>query len=197
MLFSSMVFIWGFLPIVIILNTLIGLTRFSPQTKIKIKNIMLLIASLVFYAWGSVYYVFIMITSIIVNFIGGLLIHKYRESKLKGLFLFIDIVLNLLILIYFKYYNFIIIILENIYNIGGNTFVNIYNMITMRGTGALGFKEVILPIGISFFTFQSMSYVIDVYRGDAEVKKNIFDFGLYVALFPQLIAGPIVKYKDV
>lgn len=197
MLFSSMVFIWGFLPIVIILNTLIGLTRFSPQTKIKIKNIMLLIASLVFYAWGSVYYVFIMITSIIVNFIGGLLIHKYRESKLKGLFLFIDIVLNLLILIYFKYFNFIIIILENIYNIGGNTFVNIYNMITMRGTGVLGFKEVILPIGISFFTFQSMSYVIDVYRGDAEVKKNIFDFGLYVALFPQLIAGPIVKYKDV
>ena len=197
MLFSSMVFIWGFLPIVIILNTLIGLTRFSPQTKIKIKNMMLLIASLVFYAWGSVYYVFIMITSIIVNFIGGLLIHKYRDRKIKGLFLFIDIVLNLLILIYFKYFNFIIIILENIYNIGGNTFVNIYNMITMRGTGALGFKEVVLPIGISFFTFQSMSYVIDVYRGDAEVKKNIFDFGLYVALFPQLIAGPIVKYKDV
>ena len=197
MLFSSMVFIWGFLPIVLVLNFLIGLLVPGAQLKIKIKNIMLLLASLVFYAWGSVYYVFIMITSIIVNFLGGYFIDKYRESKCKGFILFIDIALNLLILIYFKYFNLIIIIIENIRNIGGNTIVNVYNMLTMHGTGALGFKEVVLPIGISFFTFQSMSYVIDVYRKDAEVKKNILDFGLYVALFPQLIAGPIVKYKDV
>ena len=197
MLFSSMVFIWCFLPIVLILNFIIGIVIPYPVTRIKIKNIMLLLASLVFYAWGSIYYVLIMITSIIVNFFGGLLIDRFKESKLKGFILFIDIALNLLILIYFKYFNFIIIIIENIHNIGGNTIINIYNMLTMHGTGELGFKEVILPIGISFFTFQSMSYVIDVYRGDAKVKKNILDFGLYVALFPQLIAGPIVKYKDV
>ena len=197
MLFSSMVFIWCFLPIVLILNFIIGLVIPYPVTKIKIKNIMLLLASLVFYAWGSIYYVLIMITSIIVNFLGGLLIDRFKESKIKGLLLFIDITLNLLILIYFKYFNFIIIIIENIHSIGGNTIINIYNMLTMNGTGALGFKEVVLPIGISFFTFQSMSYVVDVYREDAKVKKNILDFGLYVALFPQLIAGPIVKYKDV
>ena len=197
MLFSSMVFIWCFLPIVLILNFIIGLVIPYPVTRIKTKNIMLLLASLVFYAWGSIYYVLIMITSIIINFFGGLLIDRFKESKLKGFILFIDITLNLLILIYFKYFNFIIIIIENIYNIGGNTIINIYNMLTMHGTGELGFKEVILPIGISFFTFQSMSYVIDVYRNDAKVKKNILDFGLYVALFPQLIAGPIVKYKDV
>ena len=73
----------------------------------------------------------------------------------------------------------------------------LYNIFNMKGTGSLGLKEVILPIGISFFTFQAMSYVIDVYRGDAETQKNILDFGLYVALFPQLIAGPIVRYHDV
>ena len=111
MLFSSMVFIWGFLPIVLVLNFLIGLLVPGAQLKIKIKNIMLLLASLVFYAWGSVYYVFIMITSIIVNFLGGYFIDKYRESKCKGFILFIDIALNLLILIYFKYFNLIIIII--------------------------------------------------------------------------------------
>lgn len=179
MLFSSMVFLWIFLPAVIIINFTFNLIE-NKKTRIHVKNIFLLVASLVFYAWGGVYFLAIMICSILINFFAGLLISniKKKNSILKKFLLFIAILLNILILGYFKYFNMIIAIIET-------------------HTGPLGFSEVALPIGISFFTFQAMSYVIDVYRGNATRQKNIFDFGLYVALFPQLIAGPIVKYSDI
>lgn len=198
MLFSSMVFLWVFLPIVIIANYLFNFTIKDNDKRMKTKNIFLLVASLIFYAWGGVYFLSIMIFSIAINFAGGYIISKLDENKkvLKKLTLICTVILNLLNLGYFKYFNMIVIIIEQAMtksDIG--TFWS--NILYMRGTGSLGFEKVVLPIGISFFTFQAMSYVIDVYRGDAKSQKNIFDFGLYVALFPQLIAGPIVRYSDV
>lgn len=198
MLFSSMVFLWVFLPIVIIANYLFNFTIKDSDKRMKTKNIFLLVASLIFYAWGGVYFLSIMIFSIAINFAGGYIISKLDENKkvLKKLTLICTVILNLLNLGYFKYFNMIVIIIEQAMtksDIG--TFWT--NILYMKGTGSLGFEKVVLPIGISFFTFQAMSYVIDVYRGDAKSQKNIFDFGLYVALFPQLIAGPIVRYSDV
>lgn len=218
MLFSSMIFLWAFLPIVLIVNYLLNLIIKRYELRIHVKNIFLLLASLFFYAWGGVYYLAIMISSIIINFVGGYVISKIeskysrinksetidftqyknrkKSKKLKRTALIIVVILNLLILGYFKYFNMIVIIIEQIIS-GNNILVLLSNTLNMKGTGALGFKEVVLPIGISFFTFQAMSYVIDVYRGNAKAQKNILDFGLYVALFPQLIAGPIVRYEDI
>ena len=196
MLFSSMIFLWVFLPIVLIVNYSLNLIIKDVKTRIHVKNIFLLIASLIFYAWGGIYFLSIMIFSICINFTGGYLISRTEKDSSRKLILCITIILNLLVLGYFKYFNMIVVIIEQLMagNDIGTFFSNIFNM---RGTGALNFKTVVLPIGISFFTFQAMSYVIDVYRGDAKTQKNIFDFGLYVALFPQLIAGPIVRYADV
>lgn len=201
MLFSSMIFLWAFLPIVLIINYAINLIVRNRKLKMRLKNTFLLIASLFFYAWGGIYYLSIMICSIIINFFGGYIISKLgSEDEPKNInqkvVLIITIGLNLLILGYFKYFNMLVVIIEQAMEHNDlPTFL--YNIFNMKGTGSLGLKEVILPIGISFFTFQAMSYVIDVYRGDAETQKNILDFGLYVALFPQLIAGPIVRYHDV
>ena len=197
MLFSSMIFLWVFLPIVIVVNYLLNLIA-DKSARISIKNFFLLISSLIFYAWGGVYYLSIMITSIIINFLGGYIISKINShyNFLRSLVLFITIVLNILILGYFKYFNMIVIIIEQI-NANNDLSTLWTNLLYMRGTGELGFKNVVLPIGISFFTFQAMSYVIDVYRNEAKPQKNIFDFGLYVSLFPQLIAGPIVRYSDI
>ena len=231
MLFSSMIFLWVFLPIVLIINYSLnliirekndksetGLSEGSHEKyelRIHIKNTVLLIASLIFYAWGGIYYLAIMLSSIVINFIGGYIISKvdiknkikntnevitfakYRESKRKKKNVLIaTVILNLLMLGYFKYFNMIVIIVEQMIE-GNNFFEFWHNILNMKGTGSLGFKEVVLPIGISFFTFQAMSYVIDVYRNNAKAQKNILDFGLYVALFPQLIAGPIVRYEDI
>lgn len=196
MLFSSMIFLWVFLPIVLIVNYSFNLIIKDDAVRIHAKNIFLLIASLIFYAWGGLYFLSIMIFSIIINFFGGYFISKTEKVALKKWILFITILLNLLVLGYFKYFNMIVVIIEQMME-GHDLrtfFINIFNM---RGTGALGIKTIVLPIGISFFTFQAMSYVVDVYRGDAKRQKNILDFGLYVALFPQLIAGPIVRYADV
>lgn len=198
MLFSSMLFLWIFLPIVIIVYYIINSIFQSSNSRTRVKNTFLLIASLIFYAWGGIYFLAIMIFSILVNFTGGYIISKLhiRHRFLRGFVLFITIVLNLLNLGYFKYFNMIVVIIEQAMTHSDKaTFWT--NILYMRGTGALGFEKVVLPIGISFFTFQAMSYVIDVYRRDAESQRNIFDFGLYVALFPQLIAGPIVRYSDV
>lgn len=196
MLFSSMVFLWVFLPIVLIIYYLTNLIIKDDKLRICVKNIVLLLASLIFYAWGGIYFLSIMIFSIVINFAGGYFISKSLNDKSKKLILFITIVLNLLVLGYFKYFNMLVVIIEQLMARGDfNTTLD--NILNMRGTGALNFKTVVLPIGISFFTFQAMSYVIDVYRKDASTQKNIFDFGLYVALFPQLIAGPIVRYSDV
>ena len=201
MLFSSMIFLWVFLPIVLIVNYGLNLIVRNRKLKMRLKNTFLLIASLFFYAWGGIYYLSIMISSIIINFLGGFIILKLSDKDNpkninQKVILIITVALNLLILGYFKYFNMLVVIIEQAMEHNDlPTFL--YNIFNMKGTGSLGLKEVILPIGISFFTFQAMSYVIDVYRGDAETQKNILDFGLYVALFPQLIAGPIVRYHDV
>ena len=194
MLFSSMVFLWVFLPVVLIVNFVLSVVRFSDEAvRIRTKNIFLLIASFVFLGWGGIYYLLIMLSSIGINYCGGYFLSRLKRNR--KLFLAGVIVLNLGMLFVFKYFNFFVIIVESVMEAGSK---NVWtSMITMQGTGRLGFKEIALPIGISFFTFQSMSYVIDVYTGKAKVQKNLPDFALYVALFPQLIAGPIVKYSDV
>lgn len=181
MLFSSILFLWIFLPIVIIVNGILSVVHFKDEpTRYKWKNMFLLLASLIFYAWGGIYYLLLMLAVILINFWGGYFIGKFKEKK-KGI-LVGTIILNLSLLFYFKYFNLFISVIENI---------------TKNEKGAFGFKEVILPIGISFYIFQAMSYVIDVYREKTKVQGNIFYFALYVSLFPQLIAGPIVQYSDV
>lgn len=180
MVFSSMIFLWVFLPLVLIVNRLIPT---------RMKNVFLLFASLVFITWGGWNSLFTMLLSITINYFGGRLIDRFENRK--KLVLVGTVVLDIALLVVFKYFNFIVVIIESIMeqNWGG--------MLALEGSGKLGFKEIVLPIGISFFTFQAMSYVVDVYKGKAKVQKNFVEFALYVALFPQLIAGPIVIYSDV
>ena len=199
MLFSSMVFMWVFLPAVILINFSFNLIPFTSEGKrIRAKNIFLLIASLLFYAWGGIYYLLIMISSILINFAGGYVIEKGVKTRgQRKLAFIIVIVLNIAILFFFKYFNMLIAIIESFMQ-AGQGFGAVWNtMIGMQGTGELNLAHIVLPIGISFFTFQAMSYVMDVYMGKAEMQENLLDFALYVSLFPQLIAGPIVRYSDV
>lgn len=169
MLFSSSVFLWAFLPTVIIVNFFI---------KPKYSNIWLLLVSLFFYAWGEPICVLLMLFSIVLNWSFGIWID--RTNRYRKLLLVLCVVVNLAILGYFKYFNF---------------FVEIFNNIA--GTALISAKEITLPIGISFFTFQALSYVIDLYRGDCKVQKNVLNLALYVSFFPQLIAGPIVRYHSI
>lgn len=171
MLFSSVTFIFYFLPLVLIIY------YFS---KDKMKNYILLFFSLIFYAWGGVAYLPILLISILINYILGLKIDKYKESnKKQKIILILAIIFNIVFLVIFKYTNFIF---DNI-NLIFNSSINV--------------PLINLPIGISFYTFQAMSYVIDVYRGDGKVQKNIFNLALYISMFPQLVAGPIVRYETV
>ncbi|MBQ3470036.1 MBOAT family protein [Candidatus Saccharibacteria bacterium] len=177
MLFNSITFLWLFLPILLVLYFSIG--KIFPKTK----NYILLVFSLVFYAWGEPKYVLLMIASIVVNYIFGLLIdraRRKRKKKQKTLWLVLDIIFNIGLLGHFKYFNFLVANVNNVF--GANT---------------LTIGEIALPIGISFYTFQVMSYVIDLYRGEIKVQKNLSKLALYVSFFPQLIAGPIVKYHDI
>lgn len=169
MVFSSLVFLFSFLPVVLISYYLVN---------DKLKNIVLLIASLFFYAWGEPKYIFLMIVSIAFNYIFGLKVDS-NNLKEKKLWLIISIIFNLSLLGIFKYSNFFIDNINSLFNTN------------------LNIPEVALPLGISFFTFQTMSYVIDVYRKDGKSQKNIFDLALYISLFPQLVAGPIVRYQTV
>ncbi len=147
---------------------------------IRIKNALLLIASLLFYAYGEPVYVFLMAASALLNYVSALLIDRFQSNlKLKKTFLAIGVIVNLGALVFFKYTVFLL------------TYVN-----TTFGT-SIHVPEITLPLGISFFTFQAMSYVIDVYRGDCKVQKNFARLLLYISFFPQLIAGPIVKYRDI
>ena len=168
MVFSSITFLFYFLPIVLIIYYVV------PN---KFKNIILLIASMFFYFYGEPKYILIMLFSIIITYLFGMLMDKYK--KYSKLFLTLSICTVAGILIYFKYANFII---ENI---------------NLWLTNKIDFIYVALPIGISFYTFQLISYTIDVYRGDAKVQKNILKLAMYVSLFPQLIAGPIVRYTTI
>ena len=167
MLFSSMTFVFMFLPIVCALY-LLSSKRFH--------NPILLAASILFYAWGEPKYLAIMLLTILINYAGAIAVEKFNHKKLWLIF---TIIVDLGLLIYFKYFNFII---DNI----NNLFHSHINAI-----------DVIMPIGISFYTFQALSYVIDVFRGDCKAQKDIYKLALYICLFPQLIAGPIVKYHDV
>ena len=168
MLFSSISFIYVFLPAVCFLYLI---------TRKELHNPILLIASIIFYAWGEPRYLAIMLVTIMVNYLGALLIEKYPLKK--KLTLTLTIAANLGFLIYFKYFNFIL----------GNINALLHTNID--------FIKVVMPIGISFYTFQAMSYLIDVYRGECKAQKDIYKMALYICLFPQLIAGPIVKYHDV
>ena len=173
MVFSSIQFLWVFLPVVLLLYWLLG-DRFH----IRVGNVILLIASLFFYAWGEPVYIFLMLGSVAVNYTGARLIDHFRKQK--KLFLFLTVAVNLLLLGYFKYFDFLI---------------GLINGIARKEVFTA--PEIALPLGISFYTFQAMSYVIDVYRGDVDAQKNFGKVLLYVSLFPQLIAGPIVKYRDI
>jgi alginate O-acetyltransferase complex protein AlgI len=171
MVFSSTIFLCVYLPLV-----LLGY-YICPK---KGRNLFLLIVSLVFYAWGEPKYVFLMIFSILVNYIFGRLMDKHRENKKRlKLMLVLSVVIDIGLLSVFKYTDFII---TNVNAIFGSSF---------------DLLNIALPIGISFYTFQAMSYTIDVYRNDVRVQKNLIDFGMYITMFPQLIAGPIVRYADV
>ncbi len=183
MLFSSMVFIWVFLPIVLIGNGILSIIPFhSDRIRIRVKNVFLLICSLVFYAWGGISYLLLMLSVISINYLAGLYIDSRSGTVSARRGLILAIIANIGLLTYFKYFNLIIHTIESIAG---------------REYGSLGIKEVVLPIGISFYIFQAMSYVIDLYRGKTSVQRSILKFALYVSLFPQLIAGPIVIYSDI
>lgn len=171
MVFSSIVFLFTFLPITLILYYI------SPR---KMKNIVLLLISLIFYAWGEPVYVFLMMFTTVFDYLIGLLINKYRRNRIKSKRIFIFAVLvNLGILGFFKYYGFVIENINNVFSLN------------------IGYNQLPLPIGISFYTFQTLSYVIDVYLDKVKVQKSLISFGLYVTMFPQLVAGPIVRYTDI
>ncbi|MDR2457124.1 MAG: MBOAT family protein [Clostridiales Family XIII bacterium] len=167
MVFSSFTFILAFLPITVICYFV---------ARKELKNIVLLIASLIFYAWGEPIYVFLMITSIIVNYFFAILIEK---KSLKNLYFVLVIIFNIAVIGFFKYGNFIILNLNRFFDLD------------------IAKLNLALPIGISFYTFQALSYIIDVWKGESRAQKNILNVGLYISLFPQLIAGPIVKYEDI
>ena len=171
MVFSSLTFLFGYLPLTLALYFITPLRR---------RNFVLLLVSLFFYGWGEPVYVGVMFLSIFIDYTHGLLVEKYRDrDRLARWFVGQSVVFNLLLLGFFKYWDFLAA-----------------NLSLLPGVDLprLGLP---LPLGISFFTFQTMSYTIDVYRRDAPVQRNVIDFGAYVTLFPQLIAGPIVKYKTV
>jgi len=169
MLFSSIPFAYYFLPAVLVLYFLVPF---------RFKNAVLLAFSLVFYGWGEPVYLILMTLSILMGWVFGLLIGKYRGTKRAKLFLTASVVTSLGLLGWFKYADFAV---ENLNALGLD----------------LALPRVALPIGISFYTFQILSYTIDVYRGNAERQKSLVNFGAYVSMFPQLIAGPIVRYADV
>lgn len=173
MIFSSIFFVFVFLPIVLIIYYVVPFRG---------KNMVLLLSSLVFYAWGEPVYVLLMLLSIGINFVSGLELEGYMNAgsmkKAKHACI-ITAVINFMILGFYKYYGFVIDSLNAVLPVD------------------ISYKELALPIGISFYTFQTMSYVIDVYRGKVKAQHDIVAFGAYVSMFPQLIAGPIVRYADV
>lgn len=170
MVFSSTLFLFRFLPVIMFLYFV------APG---RAKNVLLLLGSLFFYAWGEPIYVLLMLFSTFSDYFHGILIGKVRGKGLKKVFLVSSVVVNLGVLGFFKYADFLIGTVNQI----AGTQIPLLNLP--------------LPIGISFYTFQTMSYSIDVYRGHVKVQKNLLDFAVFVTMFPQLIAGPIVKYVDV
>mgnify|MGYP005610925209 FL=1 len=173
MVFSSLTFLYLFLPAVLIFLLIFR--------KLQYQNWILFLFSLLFYAWGGVSFTLLLLGSIFVNYIAGLLIDRYR--KYGKSILFGAIILNLSTLFYFKYANFFV--------------DNLNLLITRLGASSITIQKVILPIGISFFTFQGISYIVDVFRGNVAAQRNPVIIGSYIALFPQLIAGPIIRYNEI
>lgn len=173
MIFSSVLFLYIYLPLVLLIYQL---------TPLKYRNLFLLIVNLIFYGWGEPVYILLMFLSIAIDYVNGYYVAKYRNTdrKLAKRFVIISVVMNLSLLGFFKYYDFFA--------------VSLNSLLKMPLLQPLGLA---LPIGISFYTFQTMSYTIDIYRNQADAQKSIINFGTYVTLFPQLIAGPIVRYNDV
>lgn len=173
MVFSSAIFLFVFLPWTLVIHYFL-----NPQYR----NVFLLLASLLFYSWGEGLLTILILNSIFVNYLAGLLIGYYKQTNERAARLVLGsfITLNILVLIYYKYFNFII---------GNLQEINLFTDVRL--------DPLHLPIGISFYTFHIISYLIDVYRRDAISQKNPFDLGLYIFLFPQLVAGPIIRYKDI
>lgn len=173
MVFSSLLFLFRFLPAVLIAYYI------APRS---LSNLILFLFSLLFYAWGEPIYIFLMLISIIVSCTSGIFIDRFRKMEKMGAakgVLIVSSVISLSLLGFFKYADFVIEIVNH-----------------SSGAG-IAMLHIALPIGISFYTFQTLSYMIDVYRGEAHVQKNLISFGTYVTMFPQLIAGPIVQYKTI
>lgn len=167
MVFSSAVFLFIFLPVVLILHTIIKNT--------KARNGLLIVASLIFYAYGEPLYILMLLGSVLFNYLMGLILHKHRKKWILAL----AVIANLSLLVIYKYTGFIV-----------GTFNDVF------GT-AIKAPEIVMPIGISFFTFQAISYIVDLYRDEKFKKASFFEVLLYISLFPQLIAGPIVQYRTV
>lgn len=170
MVFSNAVFLFIFLPVVILGYYIL---------RGRARNYWLLAVSIVFYAWNKPSFTIILLTSIVLNYVGAFTLEKMKKDANRKIILFLTVASNLGILFYFKYFNFTIETINKLFDVN------------------VQFAQVILPIGISFFTFQGLSYVVDVYRKEVPAQKNIFKLGMYISMFPQLVAGPIVRYVDV
>lgn len=174
MVFSSLTFLFIFLPV------LMAIYFAVPSKYIKARNIVLLVFNLIFYAYGEPKNCLVMIVSIFMNYLFGVLVDKHRENEKQAKFwVFVAVLFNIGILIYFKYLEFIVENISSLFN------------------AEITVQTILKPIGISFFTFQGLSYVIDVYRGITNCQKNLFNVALYISLFPQLVAGPIVRYETI
>ena len=181
MVFSSLTFLFAYLPLTLLVYFVAPL---------RWRNLVLLVVSLIFYGWGEPVYITIMVLSILIDYTHGMLVEKYLHDDRKARwFVAQSVIFNLLLLGFFKYGTFLA---ENLYLLTG---LQIPRSVTVAGL-TIPLLGIPLPIGISFYTFQTMSYTIDVYRGDARAQRSILNFGTFVTLFPQLIAGPIIKYKD-
>lgn len=190
MVFSSISFLYFFLPIVLIIYFFCGL---------KVRNVLLMATGFLFYAWGEPFYLCIMIISTLIDYTAGRLMDKYdSDDKKRKICLIVSLCMNLGLLAIFKYSNFVF---DNISTLAGHTvsnpFVNINKGLNSVFNLGLNEKAIDLPIGISFFTFQSMSYTIDLYLRKIKVQKNFITFAAYIAMFPQIVAGPIVRYDEV
>lgn len=177
MVFSSVTFLFYFLPIFLLVYYIL-------PKKIIFKNIWFLISSLIFYLWGEHIFILVLLSSITLNYIIGILLSQNNQSK--KVYLAFGIICNLIILVIFKYSSFIIDNSTVLFQVDNDSNSFLKTLSTIH-----------LPLGISFFTFQGMSYLIDVYRNDAKVEKKIANVALYIAMFPQLIAGPIVRFKEI
>lgn len=171
MVFSSIPFLYVFLPVVLLIYFLCPMSR---------KNLVLMVSGFLFYAWGEPVYVLLMLFSTLLDYTAGRVMERYRENpKIRKAALLTSVIINLSLLAVFKYSSFLV---ENINALFG---ISLFN------------PDLPLPIGISFYTFQSMSYTIDLYRGDTKMQKSYINYAAYVSMFPQLVAGPIVRYDDV